>query len=733
MGKKVNEPGLIKEKEKKAKEKKPVKSTKKIQEAKQIKEVVVKDIKAKKKKKSSMLFSIRNKIALCFLVPIAFMIVIGVTAYRRAAEGMSQKFSESTQQTVNMAVEYVDMSCNFIESEALKYAFDSDLSKYFVGLYDSDKLGMMNLMNNTKANIAASQTANNFISDIHIVTKAGVYMLSTAGSSNYDGIFAEYREAYADGSKRGINKWIDEHPILDETLGMRKKNYIMAYQTLSQSGNACVVIDIKADAIQEFLQGINLGEGSIVGFVTAGGNEIVCENKGESEESIFAEGEKAFFGQSFYPAADTEELQGVEEVSYKGGKYMFFYNRSELNGATVCALVPVEIITGQAETIKNITVGLVVLACIVVLAVGFLIVIGIQKNMKNIATTLEEVAEGDLTVSAKAKSRDEFRSLAGSANDMIINTKKLVNKVNAATVQLEDSAKAVEQVSGEIHSHSTDITDAVNEISETMTQQTANVQECVAKTDILSEEMQEVSRVVEQVKRLVDETGEMINHGMEIVTLLGQRAQQTTEITAKVGESIDSLRQESEIINSFVGTITDISEQTNLLSLNASIEAARAGEHGRGFSVVAEEIRKLADQSMGAGNEIKNIVENIEKTTAVTTKSAKEAEDIMRLQVENIGDTVAVFGEIKRAVDILVKGLSEITRQMAVMIEDKDKILSSVQSISAVSEEAAASTQEVTATVTNQLEEVQKLAEEVERLSVWANELENSMQKFVLE
>lgn len=86
---------------------------------------------------------------------------------------------------------------------------------------------------------------------------------------------------------------------------------------------------------------------------------------------------------------------------------MFFYNRSELNGATVCALVPLGIITGQAETIKNITVGLVVLACIVVLAVGFLIVIGIQKNMKNIATTLEEVAEGDLTVSAKAKSRDD--------------------------------------------------------------------------------------------------------------------------------------------------------------------------------------------------------------------------------------------------------------------------------------------------------------------------------------
>ncbi len=714
MGKKVNEPGLIKEK--KAKEKKAIKGTKKIQEAKQIKEVVVKDIKAKKKKKSSMLFSIRNKITLCFLVPIVFMIVIGVTAYQRAAEGMSQKFSESTQQTVNMAVEYVDMSCNFIESEALKYAFDSDLSKYFVGLYDSDKLGMMNLINNTKANIAASQTANNFISDIHIVTKSGVYMLSTAGSSNYDGIFAEYREAYADGSKRGINKWIDEHPILDETLGMRKKNYIMAYQTLSQSSNACVVIDIKADAIREFLQGIDFGEGSIVGFVTAGGSEIVCENKGESEESIFAEGEKAFFGQSFYPAADTEELQGVEEVSYKGGKYMFFYNRSELNGATVCALVPLGIITGQAETIKNITVGLVVLACIVVLAVGFLIVIGIQKNMKNIATTLEEVAEGDLTVSAKAKSRDEFRSLAGSANDMIINTKKLVNKVNAATVQLEDSANAVEQVSGEIHSHSTDITDAVNEISETMTQQTANVQECVAKTDILSEEMQEVTRVVEQVKRLVDETGEMINHGMEIVTLLGQRAQQTTEITAKVGESIDSLRQESEIINSFVGTITDISEQTNLLSLNASIEAARAGEAGRGFAVVAEEIRKLADDSAVAAGEIRNNVEHISEQTQHSVESAKGAQSMVASQTEAVDQVISVFREIEERMKKLVDGLSAITESTRKADDERGYTVTAIRQISGSIEETANSAMTVRDAVGKLMEKVTGLNHTAESL-----------------
>ena len=113
----------------------------------------------------------------------------------------------------------------------------------------------------------------------------------------------------------------------------------------------------------------------------------------------------------------------------------------------------------------------------------------------------------------------------------------------------------------------------------------------------------------------------MINKGMEIVQVLGDRAGETTQMTVKVSESIESLRKESEIINSFVATITEITEQTNLLSLNASIEAARAGEAGRGFAVVAEEIRKLADDSAKAAGEIRNNVANITAQTQNSVES----------------------------------------------------------------------------------------------------------------
>lgn len=673
------------------------------------------------KKQKMLLFGIRNKIMVCFLVPLLFMVVIGGTAYRKAAEGMSEKYRESTAQTINTAMEYVDMVCSFIESEGMKYAFDSELNKYLVGLYEDDVVSKAQVMNETKTAIVTSKTSNKFISNIHIVTKENVKMLSTVSITTVpDGIFPSYKETVSDS--KGILRWVDDHELLDNTLKLKNDSYILAYQVQSQNNNACVVVDIDPKKIVEFLEELDLGQGSIVGFVTKNGRELVVENLPEGEDSLLTEGESVFFGQEFFPEINQAEpvYQGTSQVNFHGGEYLFFFSKSGRTEAMVCALVPMETVISQAEEIKTITVGLVALACVIVLAVCLVIVFGIQKNMRNISGKLGEVAQGDLTVCVKAKGKDEFRGLADSANDMIENTKKLVDKVNAATVQLEDSAREVEHVSGVISSHSTDITKAVNEISETMTQQTANVQECVAKTDILSEEMQEVGRVVEQVEKLVDETEEMIGQGMDIVRLLGEKAKQTTEITAKVGENINSLRRESEIINSFVGTITEISEQTNLLSLNASIEAARAGEAGRGFSVVAEEIRKLADDSAAAAREIRTNVEQISARTMNSVDSAKEAETMVASQTEAVEQVVSVFREMQERMKKLVEGLEAIIHSTEKADAERSYTVTAIRQISGSIEETANSAMTVR-------DAAEKLMERVEGLNRTADALGENM------
>lgn len=704
--------------EKKPKPEKAVKGKKASAEKKQ------KAPKQKKSGKSSKLLSIRNKIVVCFLVPIVFMVIIGVSAYQKSAEGLSEKFTDSTLQTMRMATENLNMSCDFIRSEGLKYAYDDDLRKYFLGMFEDNPVDKLNFLTSTKSNLLSVQTSNPFISHMHIIPKKGVNLLSTKLSSGVDGFLDEYKEDVASGEgRRSIPQWIDSHPVLDEKVTETEKDYIMAFEMISQSNNACVVIDIKPSAITDFMEEIDIGDGSIIGFVTPGGRELVVENVEEGKESVLPEEGNVFSGQEYYTAVMGEAVAdaGTAEVDFQGEKYLFIYSHSADIGFTTCALVPMRVVTSQATEIRNMTIGLVILACVIVVIVGIFITAGIENNMRRISRKFGDVAKGDLTVTVSAKGHDEFQDLAGSATNMITNTKKLVNQVSNATGELEVSAQNVGQASELIHEYSQDITRAIGEINEGMEEQSRHAQECVEKTDILSNEIQEVSHVVERVEKLVGETEGMINKGMEIVQVLGDRAGETTQMTVKVSESIESLRKESEIINSFVATITEITEQTNLLSLNASIEAARAGEAGRGFAVVAEEIRKLADDSAKAAGEIRNNVANITAQTQNSVESASQAKAMVELQTKAVEEVIAVFCEMQERMGQLIEGLKDIVVSTEKADGERSAAVAAVKNISDIIEETAGSAETVN-------DVANKLLNHVEKLSTTASVLDENME-----
>lgn len=686
----------------------------------------------KKKEKSDngrskwLLFSIRNKIFICFIVPIFFMIVVGIFAYKKAAQGLSDKYKESTLQTIRMATQYLDMSDTYIEAEGTKYAFNSEYNRYFMGLFENDPLGKMNVMTNIRSDILSSQTANTFISQIHIITKEELTMFSTRNSS-LKGIFSDYlAEMSTDG--RTLQKWVDLHPFLDKYLSLRQEDYIISFQMTGQSNNCIVVIDMKASAIQNFLSELNLGKGSIVGLVTENGRELICENFEEEGTSRIISGEPVFYGQNFYTmiSGEGQEKSGVTDVVYNGEECLFFYSRSGKDYTTVCGLVPLQTVTSQAEEIRMLTIKMVLLACVIAVTIGVVISIGIQKNMRHMSYRMGEVAKGNLTVQVEAQGRDEFRELAASATNMIKNNKKLVQKVNYATGQLEVSAGEVRDVSEEISGYSMNITQAIDGINEGMSKQSEHAQECVERTNLLSEEMQEVSKVVEEVEQLVKETEEMISRGIGIVQNLGERAQETTKITRRVGESIEILRKESETINQFVGMITDISEETNLLSLNASIEAARAGDAGRGFAVVAEEIRKLADDSSKAAQEISSNVVQIRTQTINSVESAKQAESMVALQTQAVEEVVGVFQDMGIRMNQLVDGLKGIVDSTQKADQEQSDTLAAVQNISDIIGETANSAEVVQ-------DVVGKLLEKVENLNQTAGVLGENMEELKTE
>ena len=192
-------------------------------------------------------------------------------------------------------------------------------------------------------------------------------------------------------------------------------------------------------------------------------------------------------------------------------------------------------------------------------------------------------------------------------------------------------------------------------------------------------------------------------------------------MTAKVSDSIESLRKESAIINSFVGTITEITEQTNLLSLNASIEAARAGEAGRGFAVVAEEIRKLADDSAKAAGEISNNVANITAQTQNSVDSASQAQAMVELQTKAVDEVIAVFREMQARMGQLIEGLKDIAASTEKADGERSAAVAAVKNISDIIEETAGSAETVN-------DVANKLLAHVEKLSNTASVLDENME-----
>ena len=340
---------------------------------------------------------------------------------------------------------------------------------------------------------------------------------------------------------------------------------------------------------------------------------------------------------------------------------------------------------------------------------GLSITLGIQKNMKAISSRFNQVADGDLRTEVKAYGKDEFQDLAQVANNMIRNNRNLVKGLYKTIQVLEQSTGQVDDASGDINTCSQDITRAINEINVGMDKQAEHAQECAVKTNTLSERIKEVRGRVDHTQALADKTERMIGQGAEIVGVLGEKAQETWEVTQKVGDSITQLQSESQAINGFVETISSISKQTNLLSLNASIEAARAGTAGMGFAVVASEIRKLAEDSNRAAGEIRNQVNMITKYTEQTVKDADYAQEIVHIQEKAVRQVIDVFGGMSEQITELLSELKQIAVGTEAADRERNDTIDAVENISAIIEETASSALMVHGMAENLLHSAEKL------------------------
>lgn len=669
--------------------------------------------------------SIKYRLTIGLVVPIVLLAVYGVVSYKRTESAIISNHEASTHNTIDAIARFMNFGLTMIDKTAMEITNDTNFKSFFDLSFD-EAIANSKSYDDVYDRISMNVIANSFISSIHLIGINGVCM-STSGAINhhlYDAIAkSDINQEFKE--KKVHFLWRGDHTVLDEIMpksGVYSKDkYATSLIRKIGIGRGFFIADVSRDQIKKMFSEYDLGEGSILGFITGDGRETLSI---EGTETIFTE-------LPYYQSAmEAEELSGYSYEKFDGEDYMFLFSKfSSVDGA-VCALIPKSTILAKVSGIRALSIAFVTVSCVLAVLIVFLITGDITRRIKSMNQSIAQAARGDLTTELDMGRNDEFYTLCSGITDMMEYMRTLIGEVQQVSGTVSSSAEGLAGTASELLDATKGISGAIDEIGQGIIQQSEDAEKCLVQMSNLSDQINQVYSNTNEIGQIAGDTQNVANEGLYIIGELSNKSKATSEITQDVIRKIHEFKVQSKTIEGFVNVIDSIASQTNLLSLNASIEAARAGEAGRGFAVVAEEIRKLAEQSLNAAKHIRDTVKVIERLNQETVNTAEKAESIVASQVEALTKTVSVFNNISDHINDLASNLNDILERLKDIETAKEDTLNAVQNISAVIQETSASTQEVNATAQNQIDSVERLRQAAMVLEEDARKLEDAIRIF---
>ena len=386
--------------------------------------------------------------------------------------------------------------------------------------------------------------------------------------------------------------------------------------------------------------------------------------------------------------------------------------------------------TSVYESVITTTIIVAVIVLLLTCVCGFLLLRTISSSVDMILTNLRKIAQGDLRIHLSTDSGDEFAQMADETNKMLENIRNMAKTIQKTAESVADASGTLTNTAEQSAHATQSVAQSITEVAEASHGQMDSVAEAKHQVHAFTRGLSDATSAIENVADDIEHTSQKAEEGNQLVVATVDQMNAIADTVVSSSEVVAKLGERSKEIGNIVEVISGISGQTNLLALNAAIEAARAGEHGHGFAVVAEEVRKLAEESQNASKQIGDLIRAIQEETEEAVTAMETGRTEAEKGRENVAATGEGFSEILSMIRRIQENAGSIKATMDDLGQRATKVDAATGEIHDAASKVASESQTVSAATEEQAAGMEEIAASSRGLSDMAHELNTAAAKF---